>query len=160
MIQPCVADSPRRRTPGASGCLRVPGGGVGESAYHERLVGRKHHPQLDGEAAPAIPPSERSAGCLLESEGTEQTEGRVVSSVIAANTRVAPRLANRFSDSMTRVRAIPCRRKFVSTAMKYTYPIGGVPSNHRPTRKPAGTPSWLAMRNGHAPRIPRTAKNA
>src|SRR2546430_9653945 len=78
MIQPCVADSPRRRTPGASGCLRVPGGGVGESAYHERLVGRKHHPQLDGEAAPAIPPSERSAGCLLESEGTEQTEGRVV----------------------------------------------------------------------------------
>src|SRR5437773_91307 len=73
MIQPCVADSPRRRTPGASGCLRVPGGGVGESAYHERLVGRTHHP---------------------------------------------------------------------------------------PTRKPAGTPSWSAMRNGHAPRIPRTAKNA
>ena len=40
--------------------------------------------------------------------------------VAAAKMRVAPRHANRLIDSSTRVRAMPRRRKFESTAMKYT----------------------------------------
>src|SRR2546427_12055703 len=78
MIQPCVADSPRRRTPGTSGCLRVPGGGVGESVHQERLVGREHHPQLDVKSAPPVPSPQGATRSLLESEGTEQSEGRVI----------------------------------------------------------------------------------
>jgi len=93
---------------------------AGEGAHQECLVVCEHHPQFDGETVPAVPPPQGAMGSLLESEGAEQSEDASFASVTAAKMRVAPRHANRLIDSSTRVRAMPRRRKFESTAMKYT----------------------------------------
>src|SRR5919201_3554212 len=150
------------RSVGASGRLDAgPGNGgrgVGERPHHQGLVRREHHPQPERARHPY---QRRKAWGGAFSNPRERNNPREASFSlgIAAKTRVAPRPTNRSRDSVTRLRAMPCRRKAGSTARKYTYPIGGA-SNQRPTRKPAGTPSGSAIRKGHAPRTPRIAKNA
>src|SRR5438552_18620630 len=120
MIQPCMADSPRRRTPGVSGPLRVSGGEVGESAHHERLVRGEHHPESDGGARQPYQRRRAWGGAFANPSERNSPREASFSSGTAANTRVAPRFTNRSRDSATRVPASPCRRKAASTARKYT----------------------------------------
>src|SRR2546427_10271232 len=75
MIQPCMADSPRRRTPGASGSLRVPRGGVGESVAG--LLVRVDPEPRDAAEVGDIPsqdsgnPMDEGDGCDEDIEGSD-----------------------------------------------------------------------------------------